>query len=241
MRQFLFDFDVESSPIAIAQAALLLSSWSPSATRHCTQTGSFWLAIAIQQAKSAGAHQYKSLYERFGAESRLPAAVKRRNILKRLWWCTIVSDRMQCLCAQKPMLVTVLHFTHEQLRDSFTLTDFADEIERSRVYNSGAKRTLIQMFMQMTDLARVLTDLLTEVLPPDEGNQWDRGFSEGEKNRIEESKKKMESWYEATRGLRFPVQDSMEAASRHWTSQPAVAFAHDSVVLYTNFMSLVYQ
>lgn len=241
MLQLLFDFEAESSSIAIAQASLLLSSWSPPAQRRYSQTGSFWLGVAIQQAKMAGAHRFKSLYSTQGANSRSAAAVARRNTLKRLWWCVLLSDRMHSLCAQKPMQVTTVHFGYEEMRNTLVLADFADEIERSRVYNSGAKKTLIKIFLQMTELAVVLTDLLGEILPPSEMTPWDESLRDEEVFRIGECKRKLQSWYKtASLGL-LTRRDSLESASENGASEPAAGFSHDSVVLYTNFMWLIYQ
>lgn len=226
----------------MAQAALLLSSWSPAAKQRCTQTSTFWLSIATQQARLAGAHRYKSLYDVHGAEERSPAARKRRISLKRLWWCLIVTDRMASLFDQKPMQVTTLHFDHEGLRHSISPADFADEIERSRVYNSGAKKTLVQIFMHMTELAAVLTDLLTKVSPPDEMPQWERQLDEEEQHQIAQCKTKMESWHdEASLGLQFPRWDAKQSASEIGKPELAAGYTHESVALFTNYMCLIYQ
>lgn len=239
--KLIFDFEAESSPIAIAQASLLLSSWSPSADRQYSQTGSFWLGVAIRQAKLAGAHQYRSLYREQSAEARYATSLTRQNILKRLWWCTIVTDRMQSLCAQKPIQVTPLHFSHEDMRNTLTSNDFVDEIERSRVYNSGAKGALLKIFVHISQLAVALTDCLMEILPPNEMARWDGYFGQDDKDRVAECKYKMEAWYDnASIGL-LPKRDSLDKASESAVSDPVVGFAHDSVVLYTNLMRLVYE
>lgn len=148
---------------------------------------------------------------------------------------------MHSLCVQKPIQVTVLHFGHEEMRNRLVLTDFADEFERSRVYNSGAKKTLIKIFLQITELAVVLTDLLGEILPSNEINPWDETYCEEEIFRIGECKSKMQLWYKtASLGL-LSRRDSLESASENGSSEPVAGFSHDSVVLYTNFMWLIYQ
>lgn len=239
--KLIFDFEAEASPIAISQAAILLSSWSPPPKPHCAQTGNFWLGVAVQQARLAGAHQYKSLYGQQGTEPRNAVSPTNRNILKRLWWSIIVTDRIHSLCAQQPLQVIPSHFSRKDMLNTLTLNDFVDEIERSRVYNSGAKRTLIKIFLQITQLSVVLTDLLLEILPPDEMARWDEHFSQDEQNRVVECKRNMEAWYDnASSGL-FSKRDSLENASDNVLPEPAVGFAHDSVVLYTNLMRLMYQ
>lgn len=152
-----------------------------------------------------------------------------------------MSDRIHSLCAQKPIQVTTLHFGYEEMRNTLVLADFADEIEHSRVYNSGAKKTLIKIFLQMTELAVVLTDLLGEILPLNDMSPWNEGFREEETFRIADCKRKMQSWYKtASLGL-VSRRDSLESASENGASEPVAGFSHDSVVLYTNFMWLIYQ
>lgn len=240
--KLLFDFAAESTPVAISQATLLLSSWSPSGS-HCAQTGSFWLGVAIQQARLAGAHQYRSLYGNFGLESQTPAALKRRNTLKRLWWCIILNDRIMSLSTWRPIQVSRLHL-HPDLdaRCPFDQADFVDEVERSRVYNSGAKRALIEMFIKMADLAALLTELLAEAMPLDEGPHWDHRYSGQEKDRLEECKNKMTSWYDAASWrLPLPARTPLQNESGLPRPDPPAGHAHDSVVLYTNYLCLIYQ
>lgn len=137
------------------------------------------------------------------------------------------------------MQVTVLHFSLDNLQDGFSIGEFADEIERSRVYNSEAKKTLIKIFIQMTRLAAVLTELLVVVLPPNEVPQWDEDFGWDEKDRTRKCKYELQCWYDKASPLlpKGPLADSGE----HAISEPAAGFAHDSVVLYINFMCLIYK
>ncbi|KAL2755720.1 hypothetical protein ACRALDRAFT_1082152 [Sodiomyces alcalophilus JCM 7366] len=58
--KLLHDLDTELSPLAISQAALLLSFWSPPATPGLRKPNAAWLSIAIQHAKTAEAHHYAS-------------------------------------------------------------------------------------------------------------------------------------------------------------------------------------
>lgn len=228
--------------MAISQAALLLSSWSPPGS-HCSQTGSFWLGIAIQQAKVAGAHQYTSLYGSPSSESQSPEVLKHRKNLKRLWWSIIVTDRILSLYSWRPVQLSRLHL-HPDLdsRCPFDPTDFADELERSRVYNSGAKRALVDLFIKMTDLAALLTELLTEALPMSEGPHWHHALHDQEKDRIEEYKERLRSWYDGASGtLPFPSRSPLESEDAAYRPEPPAGHAHDSVVLYTNYLCLLYQ
>src|SRR5690606_11753257 len=85
--KLLYDLESESSPLAIAQAALLLSFWSPSTTR---KPNTAWLSLAIQHAKSAEAHHYAAMPV-FSASTH-PLQHRKQNILKRIWWCCIIRD-----------------------------------------------------------------------------------------------------------------------------------------------------
>lgn len=137
--------------------------------------------------------------------------------------------------------MTLLHFGREEMRNTLVLADFADEIERSRVYNSGAKKTLIKIFLHITELAVALTDLLGEILPSNEISPWDESYREEETFRIGECKSKMQSWYKtASMGL-LSRRDSLESTSENGVSEPVAGFSHDSVILYTNFLWLIYQ
>lgn len=154
-----------------------------------------------------------------------------------------MTDRIFSLCSWTPVQLSRLHL-HPDLdpRCPFNLADFGDEIERSRVYNPGAKRALIELFIMMTDLAALLTELLTEALPIDEGSHWDHTLGDQEKDRIEECKKRLNLWYDRASGtLPFPPRSLLEAQNAANQAEYAAVYAHDSAALYTNYLCLLYQ
>ncbi|KAF4338263.1 cutinase transcription factor 1 beta [Fusarium beomiforme] len=84
--KLLYDFSVEKSCIAIAQASLLLAHTHliPRCIAGNKPLGSIWLGIAISYARVAKAHCYSSL--RPNKDTEVTKVQKLRNTLKRLWW-----------------------------------------------------------------------------------------------------------------------------------------------------------
>ncbi|KAF4417471.1 cutinase transcription factor 1 beta [Fusarium acutatum] len=97
--KLLYDFSVEKSCIAIAQASLLLAHTHliPRCIAGNKPLGSIWLGIAISYARVAKAHCYSSL--RPNKDTEVAKVQKLRNTLKRLWcsWTetkTTLDERM---------------------------------------------------------------------------------------------------------------------------------------------------
>ncbi|KAF5228441.1 hypothetical protein FANTH_14508 [Fusarium anthophilum] len=97
--KLLYDFSVEKSCIAIAQASLLLAHTHliPRCIAGNKPLGSIWLGIAISYARVAKAHCYSSL--RPNKDTEVAKVQKLRNTLKRLWcsWSetkTTLDERM---------------------------------------------------------------------------------------------------------------------------------------------------
>ncbi|KAF5650603.1 cutinase transcription factor 1 beta [Fusarium sp. NRRL 52700] len=95
----LYDFSVEKSCIAIAQASLLLAHTHliPRCIAGNKPLGSIWLGIAISYARVSKAHCYSSL--RPNKDTEVAKVQKLRNTLKRLWcsWTetkTTLDERM---------------------------------------------------------------------------------------------------------------------------------------------------
>jgi hypothetical protein len=106
--KLLHDFDSESSMVYLAQAALLLSHWSPNFTQAFKKANSIWLSIAIQSAKSAEAPYFATKAPVSPVTD--PIQFKRQNVLKRLWWCCIIRDRIMCLGLRRSLKITRAHF-----------------------------------------------------------------------------------------------------------------------------------
>lgn len=233
------------SPIAISQAALLLSSWFPNSGLSRAYTGSTWLGIAIQQAKLAEAHRYASVVppHRSGNSPQASALLKHQNSLKRLWWCIIMYDRVIAVCSRRPIQITRAHFDLDSVRhEPLGYADLDDEIERSRVYNPGTRKSLVDIFELHTKLAVVLTDLLVVVWPLDDAPRWEKSFGDEEMRKIENCKMQMLDWYrEASARFPIPKDPGPRKAAFGNGARGAGDFRHDSVLLYTNLMYMLYQ
>ncbi|CAK7215769.1 hypothetical protein SBRCBS47491_002596 [Sporothrix bragantina] len=253
--KLLYDFETESSPAAIAQAALLLSFWSPSTNSGTKNPNTAWLCTAIQQAKLAEANHYAQL---------LPFEARRANTLKRLWWCCIIRDRVMGLGVRRSIQITRAHFDLEA-NPPLTRADLADEIERSRVYNPGTKSCLIEILVHMVELCVVLTDILTLVFPADDTPGWGRQIADGDAGRVRQCKIELRRWYKDV-ALKFPMFGGGSGSSSggspgSTTGNPGSGnggggtgagtgvsrmanggreFYHDSVILYTNLMYMYY-
>ncbi|KAI0126393.1 fungal-specific transcription factor [Xylariales sp. AK1849] len=232
--KLLYDFDSESSMVYLAQAALLLSHWSPNFTHAFKKANSTWLGIAIQNAKSAEAHHYSAMPAFSSTAS--PVQKKKQNVLKRLWWCCIIRDRILPLGLRRSVKITRSHFDFDA-NAGLGYADLADEVDRSKVYNSGTKKCLIEIFVQIVDLCAVLTDLLMLVFPLDDSPGWGKKAESEDTERVRECKHALRRWYKGAT-LRFPMfgGDLMPRMS----VSGGKGFQHDSVIVYTNLMYMYY-
>ena len=195
--------------VARAQGALMLTYHVSSAT-HKADT--FWLSTAIHYAKSAKAHMYTLMRE----------GSREANILKRLWWCCILRDRIMALGLRGPLHIKPADFDFTQ--PGFVEADFRDEIRGSMVYDSTAKQVLVQLAGMLCELAVALNNIL-EVLyretpfrpgghhnppSPEDLKTWSLG---------------LDNWYEkALAKLRLPTPR-----------------ANKSLVLFTNMIYIYYK
>lgn len=224
--KLLYDLETESSSLSIAQAALLLSFWSPSNTRNPNTS---WLSLAVQHAKSADAHHYAAMPV-FSADTH-PMQHRKQNMLKKVWWCCVIRDRTLGLLMRRPIQITKAHFDF----DSNPILGFADldnEFERSRVYNTGTKRALADILAQVLELYVVLTDIIMLVFPLDDAPGWGRQSEPEDAQRVEECKTALRRWHKSATS-RFPLFGRSATDSR-------TEFQHDSVILYTNLMYMYY-
>lgn len=216
--------------MAIAQAALLLSYWTPP-TRTELRSNTVWLSIAIENAKNADAPYYATLPASprpVSAEERV--SVKNNNLLKRLWWCCVIRDRILPLGLRRGIQITRNHFDFER-HQPLGLMDLDDEIHRSIVYSPDAKRELIQVLSHVLDLCVILTDVLLLVFPLDGAIDLSRGraMPPKEEANIRGNKKALVHWYTAA-----VATSSDDGAEVNWNK-------HESVILYTHLMFTYYQ
>ncbi|KAK8075193.1 fungal specific transcription factor domain-containing protein [Apiospora hydei] len=206
--KLLYDFESESSMIYLAQTAIMLSQWSPNFTQAFKKANSTWLSAAIQHAKNAEAHHYSALPSFSPVIS--PLQYKKQNVLKRLWWCCIVRDRILPLGMRRSLKITRSHFDFSS-SPTFGYRDMADEVERSKVYDSATKKCVVEIFVQIVELCTVLTDLIMMVFPLDDSPDGERR-------------------------LGLMKLSKSGSASRHYGGGPH----HESAILYTNMMYMYY-
>ncbi|KAK1969265.1 fungal-specific transcription factor domain-containing protein [Colletotrichum sublineola] len=223
--KLLYDLESESSPLAISQAALLLSFWSSPTAPAFRKANTAWLIIAIQNAKMVEAHHYATR----------SAPPKKRNLLKRIWWCCIIRDRIVGLGLRRSLQITRSHFDFDS-NEALGFSDLADEFERSRVYNPDTKRCLAEILEQLVELCIVLTDTLILVFPLDDRPGWGREMRSEEQDKVRGCKIALRRWYKGAT-LRFPMFGGGSVAR---VKSSGNDFRHDSVILYTNLMYMYY-
>lgn len=198
--------DMETSPLPLAQSALLLMAWVPPSNLPLGPYKT-WLGRAIQHARSLGADRPQNTT---GVTS--PAAsrdAKQQNALRRLWWCCVVLDRVSPLCTRFAPYITRANFDFGA-GVRLGASDFEDEIYRSSVYNPASKRRLAHLFEIYLDLMLILTDVLTLVMPIDK--ELSQGTSISVKSRIGACETALERWF-ARASTQIPPPTRATAAS----------------------------
>lgn len=117
---------------------------------------------------------------------------KHRLLKRRIWWCCITRDRLLSLGLHREL----------QIPDNFpTLTlsiDFKYDIGRSSTHSVNSKRQMLDIFLAISRLCIVMTDLLrTKVIDTkDEDTEMDNS----EPRNMDWSKcaKELDAWFEET-------------------------------------------
>ncbi len=187
--------------------------------RNHNKINTFWLGIAIQFAKDAGAHRY------YSRENLDP---DKRNKLKRLWWCCILRDRIISLGVRRPLQVSPADFVSHQ--PPLSVHDLQSEVGRSKVYSPNTKVLLNQLTVALCELAVVVTDVIMLVYPLHES--IDSILSTEEKatqslNLVATCRCALTGWFKKI-FMTFPQP-----------SRPG--YVHKSVILYTDLMYIYYQ
>ncbi|RGP78388.1 cutinase transcription factor 1 beta [Fusarium longipes] len=155
----LFDLGVETDAYTKAQAALLLTFQFSSVEPHA---GSTWLAIGIQNAIVAQAHNFQAP----GASTEVK---KKRKVL---WWSLFWRDRVLTLGLRKPLQITSSSFNVNIT--PITADDLVDELDCSSVYDSRTKRHLAEILHSQCRLATIMTETLSICYGP---NAFDLTYS----------------------------------------------------------------
>ncbi|KAM0224376.1 hypothetical protein ACHAQD_001945 [Fusarium lateritium] len=219
--KLLYDFSTDPDPISIAQAATLLTYWCPTFRSGPRMPNSRWLRIAIQHAKSCDADKYDNPSYGLHVSQQ---DMKRRNVLKRIWWCCIIRDRIMPLCVRRNIQITNAQFDFA-FCTPLGYDDLVDELESSRVYNIATKHKLILALERLTELCVTLTEVLglvypTETLPILDAEAHSTAYAQ-----VQEHKRSLRSWAAATRPP-LALQDL----------SPNAGPFEDSAVLFTNLV-----
>ncbi|KAL4727125.1 hypothetical protein ACLX1H_006026 [Fusarium chlamydosporum] len=219
--KLLYDFSTDPDPISIAQAALLLTYWCPTFRSGPRKPNSRWLRIAIQHAKSCGADTYET--PGFGLHIS-HQDMKRRNILKRIWWCCIIRDRIMPICVRRNIQISSAQFDFASC-SPLGYDDLVDELESSRVYNIATKHKLILALERLTELCVALTDILSLVYPTESIPILDAEAHSSAFAQVQEHKRSLRCWAAATRPP-LALKDLNPDAGQY----------EDSAVLFTNLV-----
>ncbi|GAQ12308.1 hypothetical protein ALT_9629 [Aspergillus lentulus] len=148
----------DSDHITISQSALLLSYYNTSSDAMCNST---WLSVAIEHAKAESAHRYDEL----GTLTN-----KSRVMLKRLWWCCVLRDRIISLGMRRTLQISPDQFN--TVGAAISLTDMQDELGGSEVYQADTKLALTWALIRLCHFASAVTDLLCILYPSFPDSEW---------------------------------------------------------------------
>lgn len=207
--------------MAKSQAALLLASWSFPGSSVSRKPSVPWLSIAIEHAKNVEAHRYEEF----------EAAPCDQAILKRLWWCCIIRDRVFSLATCRGIQIDGGQFDFD-FRSPLGLFDLADEFHRSKVHDLSTKVGLAKIFELLVELCIVLTNILQLAFPIE--------------GKLRQGKLHMAAWG-CVRECRLALHKWHQRAvlRLRWFASPPSAVSddhghHDSVILYTNLLRMYY-
>ncbi|SCO56719.1 related to cutinase transcription factor 1 beta [Fusarium fujikuroi] len=201
--------------VSNAQGALLLTYYATSRDR--ARTNSILLATAIQYAQGVEADQF---HRRPDQDSDMT------NRLKRLWWCCIVRDRILPLGVRRQLHITSIN----PALDHLTEQDFAEEIQGSQVYSSQTKRSLVQLFISLCELAIPFTSVVQTVY----------GMGQSVVDAISPMIGNQEQIQESIRFCEASLDAWFDKATIQFPTPAGIISTEKSLVLYTNLMYIYY-
>ncbi|KAH6879525.1 fungal-specific transcription factor domain-containing protein [Thelonectria olida] len=215
--KLLHDFETESCPVDIAQAAILLTFWPGHFGSAQTRPNTAWLTVAITNAQSAQAHR---MFDGFADSPYLRISTPTKRCLRRLWWCCIFRDRSLALGLRRTVQIQASYPPLEQ-------EDFRGEMEASLVYSSDTKQQLFQILVHVSKLFTLLTDLLQMTSLSEDGLRRQHTMNSGHLCTLDECDAHLHSWYQ-------------EAVERFQNSVTEKGPKEQPVLLYTNLMFIYY-
>jgi hypothetical protein len=187
----------------------MLTYYAP--TAH-SKTNSYWLRTAIHFARNCRADRYNDL----------DSSEEIAQVLKKLWWCCILRDRIMSLSLRRPLELGSMDF-------NYTLSvlnemDFQREMQNSKVYDPMTKRALALLLGSLCELAVVLTGVLEALYPVWSSAGSDKGLLHY--CTLDCSSLLLDRWYERT-SAKFQI----------FTQLPF----HQSLTLFLNMIYIYYQ
>lgn len=165
----------------LSQAALLLSFWYPMSGTGPQKPNSLWLSIAIHHARCLGADE--------AWEHRdVPAQSEESHLLRRLWWCCVIRDRVVSLGFRQRLQIT-------RVPPVLLLSDFENEINHSEVTRPESKRKLVRMLLRVMELCEILTDFLELICLPD---CYRMGYTQREVATLSGCRDALQKWFMVT-------------------------------------------
>ncbi|EYB24554.1 hypothetical protein FG05_06456 [Fusarium graminearum] len=232
--KLLYDHETESSPVVLAQVALLLAHWTPQTTSSCGRQSTQWLSRAIHHCHDAisQAQLWSTLRVRYNESN-----------LRRIVGCCKLSDCIHSLYNRRPLMMLPGMANTESDHLVLSRADLSHEIGRSRVYGVEAKHRLIDAQEQMSSLITILGRALALVYPQ-VGTTTRRATSTHDEDKYEfiNCKNELRIWYSESDVFPISGQDSAlgspvspDGGSEYGSSQ------HDPVELLGSMMHLHYE
>ncbi|WKT54483.1 hypothetical protein QSH57_005067 [Fusarium oxysporum f. sp. vasinfectum] len=229
--KLLFDLEIESAHLPLAQSALLLMGWVPNSPSNTSPAPwRTWLSLALYHAKHISAHRHGGIGEvtTWTHSTEKPPA----TTLRRLWWCCIILDRISPLCTRFRLQITSDIFDLETCVP-LGFSDLQSEIYRSKVFPPETKRRLIEIFIKFVDLLMILTGVLPIAFPFEARLEAGPGSAKDE-DKIRKCREQLANWYEAV-NTEFPVFKGREP-----DQQASIVDPTNCTVLHTNLMYIYY-
>uniref|UniRef100_A0A0B7KCW3 Zn(2)-C6 fungal-type domain-containing protein n=1 Tax=Bionectria ochroleuca TaxID=29856 RepID=A0A0B7KCW3_BIOOC len=189
----LFDLTCQRDNIIKAQAALLMTYYSPEGDH---MINSYWLSTAVHFARSERADKYHLPSHQSGNS----------QTLKRLWWCCILRDRIMALSLRRPVNIHADEFDFGQ--PGLERSDFQNELECQSVYERETKQVLVHISSALCQLV-VIFDKVFAVLRHGSSTTSSVGASEGMIQEGTLCLEMLDLWYETSKAtVKSPAEIS---------------------------------
>lgn len=193
------------------------------------KTSSFWLAVAVHYAQRVQAHH------RYYRRGLVPGAA-RQAMLKRLWWCCVLRDKIMALGLRRPLHIQSadcdldLDLDLDQEDNSLNEGDFCDEILHSNVYDRPTKQVMVQLVIALCELMGPLHSILTMIDPVRGlGSGTGAGAADNGQPSLPELRRclaRLDQWYQkAVARFQIPMH---------------LCGVHESLILFTKMIYIYY-